>query len=84
MTQIIEKDHLPRDYYAASLENGSLVMTPYCACGNSLNDDYFCEQCNKKCQCHLIVCDDAATLDLVNRYIRKASQFSGFKARLAG
>ena len=84
MTQIVEKGNISSDYYEATLENGSLVMTPYCACGNSLDDDYICEKCRKECRCYLIVCQDEATLDRVRHYIRKSSQFSGFKAKLAG
>ena len=84
MTQIVEKDNLPRDYYEASLEDGSLVMKPYCACGNSLNEDYFCEKCRRKCHCRLVICNDEATLALVTRYIRQSSQFSSFEARLTG
>jgi hypothetical protein len=84
MTKIVEKDNIPRDYYTASLKNESLVMQPYCACGNSLDEDYFCEKCGKKCHCHLIICDNTVTLNLVKDYIRKSSQFSGFKAKLAG
>jgi hypothetical protein len=84
MTQIVEKENIPRDYYAATLEDGELVMRPYCACGNRLNDDYFCEKCRRECHCHLILCQDEATLDMVRQYIRKSSQFSGFKARLTG
>ena len=83
MTEIVEKDNIPRDYYAASLESGSLAMKPYCACGNSLDEDYFCEKCRKRCRCHLIICDNTDTLNLVKDYIRKSSQFSGFKAKLA-
>ena len=83
MTKIVEKDHIPRDYYTASLENESLVMQPYCACGNSLDEDYFCEKCGKKCRCHLIICDSTETLSLAQDYIRKSPQFSGFKAKLA-
>jgi hypothetical protein len=84
MTQIVEKGNIPRDYYEASLENGSLVMKPYCACGNRLDDDYLCERCRRECRCHLILCQDEATLDRARHYIRNASQFSGFKAKLAG
>jgi hypothetical protein len=86
MTTIIEKDfpaHAP-DYYEASLENDSLVMKPYCACGNTLDEDYFCEKCNRKCHCNLIICDNEATLKLVKRYARQSSKFSAFKTKLAG
>ena len=84
MTEIVEKENIPRDHYMAGLENGSLVMQPHCACGNSLDEDYFCEKCRKKCRCHLIICDKIETLNRVRDYIRKSSQFSGFKAKLAG
>jgi hypothetical protein len=84
MTQIVAKKKMPRDYYEATLENGELVMSPLCACGNRLNDDYFCEKCRRECRCHLILCQDEATLDLVRQYIRKSSQFSGFTANLTG
>ena len=83
MTKVIDKNS-PRDYYEASLENGSLVIKPYCACGDTLNEDYFCEKCHRKCHCNQIVCDNEATLKLVKRYIRESSQFSAFKVKLAG
>jgi len=82
MTTIVEKNDLPCDHYEATLENGSLVMKPYCACGNSLNEDYFCDRCNRQCHCHQIVCDNEATLKLVKNYMRKSSQFSAFKVKL--
>ena len=75
-------DH-PRDYYAATLDDGSLVMTPHCACGTPLNDDYFCEACNRRCHCYHIVCDTEKTLSLVRKYIRTSSQFAVYTAELA-
>jgi len=83
MTANIDQNATPEDHYLASLENGSLQMTPVCACGKQLNQDYFCETCQRKCSCNLIICTDTATLEIVKRYIRNAPQFSGFKARLA-
>jgi len=83
MTKIVEKNTPPSDYYEAALEKGSLVMKPYCACGNALNEDYFCDKCNRRCNCHQIVCDNENTLKLVKNYIRKSSQFSAFKVKLA-
>ena len=85
MTTTIDKDLSANatDYYEASLENDSLVMKPYCACGNTLDEDYFCEKCNRKCHCNLIICDNEATLKLVKRYTRQSSKFSGFKTKLA-
>lgn len=84
MATILERDDSPRDHYAATLDNGSLVMEPHCACGNPLNEDYFCDRCNRQCHCRQIVCDNETTLDLVKRYIRKSSQLSAFKVKLIG
>ena len=83
MTKIVEKNNLPRDYYEATLEDGSLVMKPCCACGNALNEDYFCEKCNRRCHCNQIICDDEATLELVKNHIRKSPKLSAFRAKLA-
>lgn len=82
MTKIVEEKG-PRDHYKATLESGSLVMKPYCACGNILDDDYFCDRCDRKCHCHQIICDTKATLELVKSYVKKSSQFSAFKIKLA-
>ena len=84
MTQIAEKNTPPHDYYEAALENGELVMQPYCACGNALDEDYVCGKCHRRCQCNQILCNDEATLERVKSYIRKSSQFSAFKVKLAG
>jgi hypothetical protein len=83
MATVIEKDDVPRDYYKATMEKGSLVMEPRCACGNPLNDDYFCDKCNKKCHCRHIICDSETTLELVKKYIRKSPQFSAFTVKLS-
>ena len=82
MTEIAEEKR-SRDHYKASLENGSLVMKPYCGCGNLLDEDYFCQQCDRRCHCNEILCDTEATLELVKEYIRRSGQFSGFRAKLA-
>ena len=84
MPDIIEENDTPRDYYAACLENGTLTMQPYCACGNSLDEDFFCEKCRRRCHCRQIICDNTDTLKLVKDYIRKSPQFSAFEAKLAG
>ena len=83
MPDIKEKNIFERDHYKATIENGSLIMTPYCACGNMLNEDYFCELCNRRCHCFQVICDTSATLDLVQKYIRESPQFAGFAAVLA-
>jgi len=82
MTKIVEEND-PRDHYKATLEHGSLVMKPYCSCGNILDEDYFCDRCNRKCHCHQIVCDNDVTLSMVKSYVKKSSRFSAFKVKLA-
>ena len=82
MTKIVEDEERPRDHYKGKIKNGSLEMKPYCACGNLLDDNYFCDRCQHRCHCNLIVCEDQETLDKVNAYIRKSPSFSAFRAKL--
>ena len=83
MTQKTTNMEKHQDYYKATLENGSLVMTPHCACGNVLNEDYFCENCKRQCHCYQIVCDTPDTLGLVQKYIRESPQFAVYTAGLS-
>lgn len=76
------KNNVNQDHYKASIESGELFMQPFCACGNPLNEDYFCEKCSRRCRCYLIVCKDQAALELVQFYIRHSAQFSGYSAQL--
>ena len=82
MTTIVEDEDRLRDRYEAEIEDGSLAMKPYCACGNLLDEEYFCEKCKRRCHCNLILCDNEATLDLVKTFIRKSPSFSVFRAEL--
>ena len=82
MTTIVEDENRPRDHYLALIEDGSLVMKPYCACGNLLDESYFCDKCQRRCHCNLILCDSNQTLDMVNTYIRRSPSFSVFRAKL--
>lgn len=72
-----------KDYYKAVLENNSLVMTPFCSCGNCLKEDYFCEKCNKQCRCFNIICDTESTLQIVKKHIRNSPKFAGHRAYLS-
>ncbi|UCD78474.1 MAG: hypothetical protein JSW26_24180 [Desulfobacterales bacterium] len=83
MTQTIKNTDTHRDYYEAMLEKGSLVMIPHCACGNALNEDYFCEKCDRRCHCYHIVCGTPDTLNLVQRYISESSKFTVYTAGLS-
>lgn len=82
MTKAVEET-ASYDHYKATLEDDSLVMKPYCGCGNILDEDYFCDKCDRKCHCHQIICDTEATLKMVESYMRRSSRFSAFKVTLA-
>jgi len=82
MTEIVEEQGRKRDHYKARLENNSLVMEPYCACGNLLGEDYYCENCDRRCHCNEIICDTPETLELVKRYKRSSPKFSVFTVKL--
>ncbi len=69
-----------RDYYLATLEEESLAMEPYCACGNQLSEKYFCENCNRQCRCADIICDNEITLKFVENLIATNPKFRNFKA----
>ena len=68
--------------YYAYLEDGQLVMEPYCSCGTPLDENYNCEKCDKHCKCTDILCEDQATLTLVEKYMRTSPKFRNFKAIL--
>ena len=68
--------------FYARLEHGKLVMEPYCSCGNQLDENYNCDKCNKHSQCSDILCEDQATLNLVEKYIRSSPKFRNFNALL--
>jgi hypothetical protein len=53
------------DYFLAELEEGDLVMKPFCRCGNPLAEEYFCEKCGRQCRCMDVVCVDETTFRFV-------------------
>ncbi len=53
------------DYFFAEMEDGELVMKPFCQCGNSLAEDYFCEKCSRQCRCTDVVCADEPTFRFI-------------------
>jgi hypothetical protein len=77
-----QKEERENDYFYATLKEGSLVIKPYCACGNPLEERYFCERCKRQCSCKYIYCDDETTLGYVNNLIRNNEMFKNFKATL--
>jgi hypothetical protein len=56
-----------RDYFLARSGGEELDMEPFCFCGKALEQDYFCPDCNHKCNLTLIVCDDAQALALAQK-----------------
>jgi len=71
-----------RGAYYAYLEDGQLVMEPFCGCGNALDENYYCGKCEQHCHCTDVVCEDQATLTLVEKYIRTSPKFHNFNATL--
>jgi len=70
------------DFYYAALENGELVMEPHCACGNFLEEAYFCDACNRRCVCSEIRCKDSATFEYVKGFLKDNEKFKNFTAVL--
>ena len=68
--------------FYAYLEDGQLVMEPYCSCGNLLDEYYHCEKCKRYCRCTDILCENQATLNLVEKYIRTSPRLRNFNASL--
>jgi hypothetical protein len=68
--------------FYAHLEDGHLVMEPYCSCGNPPDEHYHCDKCEKRCHCNDILCADQATLNLVEKYMRTSPKLRNFNAML--
>ena len=69
------------DYFYATLDEGSLVMEPFCGqCHQPLNEDYYCERCQRQCRCIEIVCPDRETLEAAQRFIEGHPDFQRFHA----
>ena len=56
-----------RDYFLARSQGEELEMEPYCWCGKPLEQDYFCADCNHKCNLTLIACADLKALELAEK-----------------
>jgi hypothetical protein len=68
-----------KDYFFARWENDELSMEPYCQCGSILDEQYFCEQCKRQCQCTFIVCDGHETLAVVRKFLHGNPKFKNFE-----
>jgi hypothetical protein len=70
------------DTYYAYLEDGELVLEPYCSCGNPLDEMYYCDVCRQHRHPVDVLCEDASALKMVEKYIRTSAKFRSFKAML--
>lgn len=66
----------------AQWEDDQLYMTPHCFCGNTLDEKYFCEPCQRQCTCQVIVCRDAQTLNVVEKFLHGNPDFKHFQVHL--
>lgn len=71
-----------KDYLLAQWENKELVMTPYCACGNELGEDYHCPKCQRQCDCKFIACSGPEALALVEKLLAGNPNFRNFQSSL--
>ena len=71
-----------QDYFIAHLEEGELVMEPHCACGELLQEEYYCEACKRQCVCLEIRCENDETLQHVESTVMKHPSFHNFRAVL--
>jgi hypothetical protein len=74
-----EKPETKNDYFLAELEDGELVMRPFCQCSNPLGENYYCEKCNRQCLCSDVICADETTF----RFIQDHPPFKKFNIFLA-
>ena len=71
-----------QDYYVARWEDNQLVIEPFCYCGNSLDEDYFCKKCDRKCDCTFIACTDPQSLSVVEKLIHGNPSFRDCKVAM--
>lgn len=70
------------DYLIASIEEGELVMEPYCACGTMLDENYRCPQCDRLCECKFVACSSPEAMAIVEKLIAGNPTFRHFDASL--
>jgi hypothetical protein len=70
------------DYLLASIEGGELVLEPFCSCGTGLDENYYCAQCGKLCDCRFVACSGPEALGIVEKLVSGNPNFRNFKASL--
>ncbi len=73
---------LRQDFLLASWEDEQLVMEPFCHCGKALEEDFYCKDCGRECQCTFVACSDPRALSVAERLISGNPDFKNFKASL--
>lgn len=71
-----------QDYFLARWVDGELSMEPTCACGNLLDEDFTCKECNRKCDCTFIACEDAQSLAVAEKLVAGNPRFRNFRTAL--
>ncbi len=70
------------DYLLASIHEGQLTIEPFCSCGTALDENYYCEQCGKVCDCRFVACSGPQALGIVEKLVAGNPNFRNFKASL--
>ncbi len=70
------------DYLLASIEEGQLVLEPFCSCGATLDENYHCPECNKNCECKFVACSDPNSMAIVEKLIAGSPNFRNFETSL--
>ena len=73
-----------QDYFLLKWENDQLIMEPHCFCGFELDEDFFCPECQRKCDCTYFACLDPQSLTVAERLIHGDPTFKDFKISLIG
>ena len=71
-----------QDYLFAYMEDGQLVMEPFCNCGQALAEDLQCPVCRRDCDCNFVACSEIAVLSLVEKLIAGNPNFRNFNTAL--
>ncbi len=74
-----ELSRLKKDYFLARWENDELIMEPHCFRGHALDDEYQCGECDRRCRCTFIACQDSEALARVERLLRGNPDFHQFQ-----
>ncbi len=71
-----------KDYFIAQWQDEQLYMIPHCHCGNEVDERYHCDRCQRECTCQVILCRDAQTLNVVEKFIHGNPHFKHFEAHI--